>query len=313
MSQEHPHDVIIIGAGAAGLSAGLVLSRAQADVLVVDGGQPRNAPAEHMHGFLSRDGIAPMDFLGAGRSELATHGGAFVTASVAAIERSDDGSFTVTLSDRTIHTSRALLVATGLIDEIPDIPGIVGRWGTLVHHCPYCHGYEVSGQKIAVIGGTQREMSLKQAALLRRYSEDVTFITNGITLSPAELHRLTSFGVAVIEASVSRLNGVHGSLDALQLTDGGQVECDAVFIAPRQAPRDALLRSLGCESNPDTGLVVADGFGQTSVPGVWAAGNVVTPTAQVITAAGAGSATAIAINGWLLQHDLDAASARRNR
>jgi thioredoxin reductase len=310
MIEQH-HDVIIIGAGAAGLSAGLVLSRAQAEVLIVDGGQPRNAPAVHMHGFLSRDGMAPMDFLAAGRAELTTYGGRFITASVATIDRSDDGSFTVTLSDRSTHTSSAVLVATGLIDELPDIPGIAARWGTLVHHCPYCHGYEVRGQRVAVIGGPQRETSLKQAGLLRRYSDSVTLIANGIDLTPAERQRLTTFGVHVIEGSVSRLAGAHGSLDAIELTDGTDVQCDAAFIAPQQTPRDGLLRALGCATDPDTGLVVVDGFGQTSVPGIWAAGNVVTPTAQVITAAGAGSATAIAINGWLLQQDLDAASAAR--
>jgi len=308
MNEKH-HDVIVIGAGAAGLSAGLVLTRAQADVVLVDAGQPRNAPAEHMHGFVSRDGIPPQDFLAAGRAEVASYGGQFVAAAVVAIERSADTSFHVTFADGTVQTSRALLVATGLVDELPDIAGVAERWGTLVHHCPYCHGYEVRQQRIAVIGGHQREMSLKQAALLRRYSDRVTLMTNGIELNPVELHRLTAFGVAVVDGIVSQLLGAPDALNAVELSDGSAVECDAAFIAPRQAPRDALLRSLGCETDPDTGLVVVDGFGQTSVPGVWAAGNVVTPTAQVITAAGAGSATAIAINGWLLQQDLDAASA----
>jgi thioredoxin reductase len=311
MNEKKHHDVIIIGAGAAGLSAGLVLARAQADVLIVDAGQPRNAPAEHMHGFVSRDGMPPRDFLAAGRAEVASYGGRFVRAAVATIARSADGSFRVTFGDGMIATSRALLVATGLVDELPDIPGVAERWGTLVHHCPYCHGHEVRQQRIAVIGGFQREMSMKQAGLLRRYSDRVTFIANGIELSPHELHRLTAFGVAVVDGTVAQLLGAPGALEAVELSDGRTVECDAAFIAPHQAPHDALLKSLGCEADPDTGLVVADGFGQTSVPGVWAAGNVVTPTAQVITAAGAGSATAIAINGWLLQRDLDAASAAR--
>lgn len=307
MNEKRDHDVVIIGAGAAGLSAGLVLTRARAGVLLIDAGQPRNAPAEHMHGFVSRDGIPPQDFLAAGRAEVASYGGQFVAAAVVAIERSADTSFRVTFADGTVQTSRALLVATGLVDELPDIAGVAERWGTLVHHCPYCHGHEVREQRIAVIGGHQRDMSLKQAGLLRRYSDRVTLITNGIELSPAELHRLTTFGVAVVEGAVSQLIGAPGALDAVELSDGRAVECDAAFIAPRQAPRDALLKSLSCETDADTGLVVADGFGQTSVPGVWAAGNVVTPTAQVITAAGAGSATAIDINGWLLQQDLDAA------
>ena len=311
MSEETHHDVIIIGAGAAGLSAGLVLTRARADVLLIDAGQPRNAPAEHMHGFVSRDGMPPHDFLASGRAEVTSYGGRFVQASVLTIARSADATFRVALEDGAVETSRTLLVATGLVDALPDIAGLAERWGSLVHHCPYCHGHEVRNQKIAVVGGPQREMSLKQAGLLRRYSDRVTFITNGIELSPAELHRLTAFGVSVVEGAVSQLLGAPGALDAVELSDGSSVECDATFIAPRQVPRDALLKALGCETEPDTDLVVADGFGQTSVPGVWAAGNVVTPIAQVITAAGAGSATAIAINGWLLQQDLDAAPAAR--
>jgi len=311
MSEETHHDVIVIGAGAAGLSAGLVLTRARADVLLIDAGQPRNAPAEHMHGFVSRDGMPPQDFLASGRAEVTSYGGRFLQTSALTIARSADATFRVTVADGTVETARALLVTTGLVDELPDIAGLAERWGSLVHHCPYCHGHEVRKQKIAVIGGPHREMSLKQAGLLRRYSDRVTFITNGIELSPAELHRLTAFGVSVVEGAVSQLLGAPGALDAVELSDGSAVECDATFIAPRQVPRDALLKALGCQTDPDTNLVVADGVGQTSVPGVWAAGNVVTPTAQVITAAGAGSATAIAINGWLLQQDLDAASAAR--
>jgi thioredoxin reductase len=312
MSEEAHHDVIIIGAGAAGLSAGLVLARARTEVLLIDGGEPRNAPAEHMHGFVSRDGMPPQDFLASGRAEVTSYGGRFVKASALTVARSADTTFRVALEDGAVETSRALLVATGLFDELPDIAGVSERWGSLVHHCPYCHGHEVRKQKIAVIGGPQRVMSLRQAGLLRRYSDSVTFITNGIELTPAEVHRLTAFGVAVIDGTVSQLLGAPGALHAVELNDGGAVECDAVFIAPRQAPRDALLRSLGCETDPDTGLVVSDAFGQTSVTGVWAAGNVVTPTAQVVTAAGAGSATAIAVSGWLLQQDLDAASAARS-
>ncbi len=153
-----------------------------------------------------------------------------------------------------------------------------------------------------------RDMSIKQAGLLRSYSDRVSFITNGIELSETELHRLTSFGVHVMDEVVSHLSGDDGRVK-IALDAGGVVDCEAVFIAPRQRPHDELLRALGCDADDTSGLVRTDGFGQTSVPGVWAAGNVVTPTAQVITAAGAGSAAAIAINGWLLQLNLDAAAA----
>ncbi len=311
MTDKENHDVAIIGAGAAGLSAGLVLARAGADVLIVDGGEPRNAAATHMQGFLSRDGLPPKELLAIGRREVAGYGATILAAHVAAVESRDDDSFALRIADGTVRTARALLVATGLKDELPLLPGLQSRWGTLVHHCPYCHGHEVRGQAIAVIGGPVREVSIRQAGLLRRQSDRVAFVTNGIELTPAERHRLEWFGVRVVDGSVSHLVGGPDSLDGVALTDGGTVASTAVFIAPRQRPHDELLRSLGCATDATTGLVAVDEVGRTSVPGVWAAGNVVTPTAQVITAAGAGSASAIAINGWLLQKDLDAAPAAR--
>lgn len=310
MTNQVHHDVIIIGAGAAGLSAGLVLARAQADVLIIDAGEPRNAAAAEMHGFLSRDGVPPADFLAEGRREVVDYGGTFLSASVRAIEV-NDGAFTAKLANGVVATARALLVSTGSTDELPHIPGVRDRWGTLVHHCPYCHGYEVLDKTIAVIGGPVRELSLKQAGLLRRFSDRVILATNCIELTSAERHRLEAFGVRVVDGRVSHLVGQPGSLEGVALANGTTVECEAVFIAPRQRPNDGLLRSLGCEVDAATGFVVANEVGQTSVPGVWAAGNVVTPTAQVITAAGNASASAIAINGWLLHKDLDAASARR--
>lgn len=236
-----------------------------------------------------------------------------LSASVRAIERAADGSFTVTLNAGSAVSARALLIATGLTDELPRIPGVRDHWGTLVHHCPYCHGFEVLSKEIVVIGGPVREMSIKQAGLLRRFSNRVSFATNGIELTDTERHRLEAFGITVVEGAVSHVVGETESHVAVAMAEGTTIECEAAFIAPRQRPNDELLRRLGCEIDLDSGLVKANEFGQTSVPGVWAAGNVVTPTAQVITAAGAASASAIAINGWLLQKDLDAASARVDR
>jgi thioredoxin reductase len=304
------YDVIIVGAGAAGLSAGLVLARAQAPVLVIDSGQPRNAPAAAIHGFVSRDGVSPSAFSEIARQEVVGYGGAIIAASVAGIRR-DGAHFEVNLADGTVERGRALLIATGLIDELPRIPGMRDRWGTLVHHCPYCHGYEVLGQAIVVIGGPVPDLSIKQAGLLCRYSDDVTLVTNGIELAEADTSRLEAFGVRAVVGAVSHLVGKPETLTGVALVDGTVVASGAVFIAPRQHQNDELLRALECELDAATGHIRVDAVGQTSVAGVWAAGNVVTPTAQVITAAGAGSVSAIAINGWLLQQDLDSASARR--
>jgi len=300
----YPYDAIIIGGGAAGLSAGLVLARAQASVLLIDAGAQRNSPATEMHGFISRDGISPASFLETGRREVAGYGGIIRAASVETVDRHPDGTFAVMLSGGAIEFGRALLVTTGLADELPLIPGIRDRWGTLVHHCPYCHGYEVLGKEILVLGGGVRELSLKQAGLLRSFSDRVTFVTNDIQLTALERNRLDALGVRVHEGAVSHIVGEPGLLDGVQLINGTVLPGEAVFIAPLQRPNDALLRELGCATDSVTGLIATDQFGQTSVPAVWAAGNVVTPTAQVITAAGAASASAIAINGWLLERKL---------
>ena len=305
------HDVIILGAGAAGLSAGLVLARAQARVLLIDSGAPRNAAAREMHGFLSRDGMPPAEFAELGRREVTAAGATLLAASAAAIAGDADRGFTVTMVDGSVATARAVLVATGLRDEIPDIAGVRERWGALVHHCPYCHGYEVRGQALVVIGGAARAMSLKQAGLLRRYSDRVTFVSNGIELTDAERTRLESFGVQIVDGAVAACLGRPGTLDRVALVDGRTIACDAVFVAPVPRAHDALLRSLGCAEDETSGLIAVDAAGQSSVSGVWAAGNVVSPGAQVISAAGAGSTAAIAINGWLLERDLDLASAAR--
>ncbi len=315
MNEQNQHDVIIVGGGAAGLSAALVLARAQARVLVIDGGEPRNAPAEHMHGFLSRDGMPPADLLATARREVTGYGGMIRSAKVAMVETTAPGTVNptcaVTLGDSRVEVARALLIATGLTDELPDIPGVRERWGGSVHHCPYCHGFEVSGQNVAVIGSPNTAFSLKQAGLLRRYSDRITFITNGIPLDPSQRNSLQAFDISVLDGTVDHLTGTAGALDGIALTDGKTVPSEAVFVAPRPRPNDALLTSLGCEVDSATGLVRVNSTGDTSVPGVWAAGNVVTPTAQVITAAGAGSASALAINSWLLERDLAAAVAAR--
>ncbi len=315
------HDVIIVGGGAAALSAALVLSRAQARVLVIDGGKPRNAPAEHMHGFISRDGMPPADFLATARREVTSYGGVIHPANVTSITGTGPGGpFTVTLDDGGAATGRAVLIATGLTDVLPEIPGVRERWGGSVHHCPYCHGFEVSGMNVAVIGSANVAFSVKQAGLLRRYSDQITFVTNGIPLDKAQRDGLAAFDIAVIDGVVDHIigpsdpgasTGVGTDVDGLALVDGTIVACEAAFVAPRPRPNDALLLSLGCDVDLTTGLVTVTATGDTTVTGVWAAGNVVTPSAQVITAAGAGSAAALAISGWLLEQDLAAALAAR--
>ncbi|MEV0201914.1 NAD(P)/FAD-dependent oxidoreductase [Nonomuraea sp. NPDC050691] len=316
-------DTIIVGGGAAGLSAGVVLARARFATLVVDGGEPRNGPADHMHGYLTRDGMAPKEFVATGQDELTRYGGTLVRASVTGARRAPDGTFELRLGDDRVLRARSVLVATGVRDELPDIPGLAERWASEVHHCPHCHGYEVRGRAIAVIGGAMAAVSAHHAALMRRYSSSVTFCVNGAEVGAAERGRLTAYGVRLIDARVTRVTTSAGTGEddpvvtragtadgdsvAVELDNGETVACGAVFVAPRPVPRDAILTALGAGKDPVSGLVAVDSHGATNVPGLWAAGNVVNPRAQVVGAAGAGSAAAVTMAAWLLERELSAA------
>ncbi|MCU1380661.1 MAG: dependent oxidoreductase [Acidimicrobiales bacterium] len=297
------YDVVVVGGGAAGLSAALVLGRARRRVAVVDAGHPRNAPAAHMQGFLSRDGMPPADLLAAGRAEVTGYDVELVDDQVAAIEP----GLTVRLIGGAVLQARRLLVATGVSDELPDIPGVRERWGKDLLHCPYCHGWEVRDQPLGVLGTVAG--STQHALLVRQWSDDVMFFVHTYELAPAERVQLEARGVQVVEGEVGRLVVEADRLTGVELVDGRVIERNAVFVRPGNVPHaDGLLSGLGCDLN-ETGFVIVDATGRTSTPGVWAAGNVVDPRAQVITAAGAGSAAAIAINADLVQDDVERAVA----
>ena len=169
------YDVVVIGAGAAGLSAALVLSRAGRMVLVVDAGEPRNAPTSRMHGYLSRDGMAPADLLATGRHEVEGYGGRVVAGTVTGLATDEPNGFVVVLADGLRVLTRRLLVTTGLRDELPAVPGLWERWARDVLHCPYCHGHEVRDRQLGVIGGTPG--SVRYAQVVRQWSHDVVYFT----------------------------------------------------------------------------------------------------------------------------------------
>jgi len=296
--QSETYDVVVVGGGAAGLSGALVLARARRRVAVVDAGAPRNAPAAQMHGFLSRDGMSPAELLTIGRDELSRYGVSLVDDRVDGI---DDG-FEVRLASGRRLQARRILVATGAYDELPDIPGARERWGRDFLHCPYCHGWEVRDQPIGVLG--THAGSVDHAHLLRQWSDDVVFFAHTYHLTVAESTTLAARGIPVVEGLVERLMIVDDRLAAVELAGGGSVARAAVFVRPAvHAHGDGLLDSLGCEVD-EAGFVSTDATGGTSVPGVWAAGNAGNPRAQVITAAGEGSAAAIAINADLVAEDV---------
>ena len=293
------YDVVVVGGGAAGLSAALVLTRARRRVAVVDAGEPRNAPAAHMQGFLSRDGMAPGDLLAAGRREVASYGGQLLSGRVEAI--SPGSPFVVLLSDGRTLRARRLLVATGLRDELPDLPGVRERWGRDLLHCPYCHGHEVRDQPLGVLGGAPD--AVLHAQLVRQWSSDVVFFPHTLELPADVREQLVARAIGVVDGTVTRLVVEDDRLTGVELADGQVVRRSAVFVRPRPLPDNDLLVGLGCQVDED-GWAVADATGRTTAPGVWVAGNAVDPRAQVITAAGEGSAAAIALNADLVEEDV---------
>ncbi len=295
------HDVVVVGGGAAGLSAALVLGRARRRVAVVDAGAPRNAPAEHMQGFLSRDGMPPADLLAAGRAEVTGYGVELVEDRVVGIEP----GFFVRLAGGGVLSARRILVTTGVRDELPDIPGVRQRWGRDLLHCPYCHGWEVRNQPLGVLG--TQPGSVQHAQLVRQWSDDVVFFAHTHALTSTERTQLLARGIQIVRGEVARLVVESDRLTGVQLADGRVIARTAVFIRPGNVPHaDSLLTELGCATD-DAGFVTVDATGRTSSFGVWAAGNVVDPRAQVIAAAGAANTAAIAINADLVQEDVERA------
>jgi thioredoxin reductase len=295
------YDVVIIGGGAAGLSAALVLARARRRVLVVDSASPRNAPAAHMQGFLSRDGMPPGNLLTAGREEVQRYGGSIITGVAKELVRCGETRFQVLLGNGARVSARRLLVATGLRDELPDIPRLRERWARDVLHCPYCHGWEVRDQPLGVVWNGPE--TVRYAQIVRQWSHDVVLFAPADTLTSAQRAELVARSLGILEGAVARVLIDDDHLTGVQMDDGQVIPRAALFVPPRFVPNNDLLIGLGCDLG-EHGWVVTGANGITSVPGVWVAGNVTNPRAQVITAAGEGSATAIAINADLVDEDV---------
>ncbi|MCX4992569.1 MULTISPECIES: NAD(P)/FAD-dependent oxidoreductase [unclassified Streptomyces] len=307
------YEVVVVGGGTAGLSAALVLGRARRRTLVVDAGEPRNAPAAHLQGYLTRDGMPPAEFLAAGRREVEGYGVEIVRDRVVDVVRDGAGEFDVTVgAGPTVH-ARRLIVTTGLVDELPSVPGVAERFGRDVLHCPYCHGWEVRDQAFGVLAGTP--MSVHQALMVSQWSKDVTLFLHTVgedELSDEDLRRLAAAGVAVVPGEVAELVVVADRLTGVRLADGTTHDRSVLFVAPRPVPQTGLLDRLGAElrETPFGSYPVVDPTGLTSVPGVWAAGNAAGFAEQVVNAASGGYRAAATLNGELLFTDIDAAVAR---
>jgi thioredoxin reductase len=302
-------DVVIVGGGPAGLSAALVLGRCRRQVLVCDSGRPRNAASRALHGYLTRDGIAPLELLRLAREELRQYGIEPRAAQVTAVSRATEG-FTITLDDGETIASRTVLFATGVADRLPEIAGIDECYGVTVHHCPYCDGWEVRDRRLAVVGHGAAAVSL--ALSLKTWSRDVTICSNGRSkINPRHRKQLGDQRVPVYETTIEQLDHVSGHVQRLVLADGTAVPCDAVFLSTGQQPQSDLPRQLGCELTR-RGVVKTDHLGQTCVPGLYVAGDASRDVQFVIVAAAEGAKAAVAINKslqLLAGHAMDTAFA----
>ncbi len=310
-------DVIVIGGGAAGLSAALTLGRSRRAVLVVDDRHPRNAPAKGVHNYLGLEGIAPGELMARGREEVARYGGTVTDGHVTGAERVGDG-FVATLADGRRVSARRVLVASGLTDELPTVDGLADRWGRDVLHCPYCHGWEVRDQRLGVLA--TGPLAVHQAQLFRQLSDRVTlFQHTEPDITDDARTGLDARGIAIVKGAVDAVEVIDDRLTGLRLHDGRVVRLDAVIIAPRLVAHDRLLIGLGLAATEhqiqDRVLwtaVPAEPNGATAVPGVWLAGNVTDPQATVAVAAAAGVTTAGALNADLVAEDVRrAVTARR--
>ncbi|HET8795665.1 MAG TPA: NAD(P)/FAD-dependent oxidoreductase [Arthrobacter sp.] len=303
MNTELTHDVAIIGGGAAGLSAAVALARSLRSVVVVDAGEPRNAPSAGAHNVLGREGIPPLELLAAGRQEAEQYGAEIRHDRAVSVRRVDDG-FELDLNGGATLRVRRLLLATGLVDELPDVSGVREFWGKSVLHCPYCHGWEVRGQRIGIIGTSP--LNMHQALLFRQLSDDVTLFLHTMPEPDDEAwEQLSALNIQVVEGTVQRLGSENDVLKTVVLEGGREFDVDAVVVGPRFVARADLYEQLGgaLTEHPMGAFIETGPMGQTEIPGVWAAGNANDLSAMVAVASGAGLMAGAAISADLVMED----------
>jgi len=305
-------DVAVIGGSAAGLAAALQLGRQRRSVIVVDADEPRNAPAAHMHSYLGHEGLPPSELTAIGRDEVRSYGGEVIAGRAVDVTRTHDHRFRVRLVGGHTVIARRVLAATGLVDELPDIDGLTDHWGGDVIHCPFCHGFEVRDRRIVQIVTHPR--GLHPAGLFRQLSARFSLVLHGgVDADNPELEVLRSAGVDILDGRVrSIVTGDDGHVAAVELTDGDRIDADAVVIGPRFRARAEPFASLGLKpAEHPTGLgdfVETDPTGETTVPGLYAAGNVTDPSQQVLQAAADGSRVGGVISFSLAHDDIEAAA-----
>jgi thioredoxin reductase len=291
------YDAIIVGGGPAGLSAALLLGRCRRRVLVCDEGMPRNRRARRMHGYLTRDGISPREFLQIARDEIARYGVEFRQVKAHNARKVADG-FEVELEGGVRCLARKLLIATGVADQLPPISNVSEFYGSSVHHCPYCDGWEERDKRIAVYA---RKPGLALALLT--WTSDVILFTDGHARIPRKDRELLARrGVSVRTGKIARLEGEHGNLRRVVLENGDAVERDAMFFSTSQHQACDIASGLGCVMNR-RGTVETNRLEMSNVPGLYVAGDASRDVQLVIVAAAEGAKAAFAINVALQEDD----------
>ncbi|SJM69334.1 Thioredoxin reductase [Frigoribacterium sp. JB110] len=301
-------EVVVVGGGAAGLAAAIAMGRSRRNVVVIDVGEPRNAPADGIHNALGNEGISPLELLAKGRVEAESVGVRIVQgAATAAHGTIDDFTIDVDAGKLSVHARRVVL-ATGLIDVLPEVPGVREAWGHTVLHCPFCHGWEVRDQRIAIL--TRDDIAVHHAMLFRQLSESVTlFLHEAANPTPEQQAQLDALGVAVIRPRVERLHVDGTEVRSIEVDGGDSYDVDAVVIAPRFNARTELYEALGGEATitPFGQQIAADARGATAVPGVFTAGNASEPMAMLVASTASGVMTGSAAHGDLAFADLNRA------
>ena len=301
-SPRHSYDCIIVGAGPAGLSAALMLARCRRTVLVCDMGDPRNARSSGLHSYLTRDGIAPGEFLELARKELERYPSVELRSVEVLDATSSADGFRVACADGRQLTARKLLLATGVVDELPDLEGLAPLYGTSIHHCPYCDGWEWREQPLAVYGCGEEGLAL--ALGLTVWTDDLVLCTNGpARLSEEELGKLHAQGIEVWENRILRLEGTDGQLERIVFENRESLSRRALFVCAGQHQRSALARKLGARFT-GKGAVDTGSCEATEVPGLYVAGDSSKEAQFAIVAAAEGAEAGMAINKALLKQDL---------
>ncbi len=296
-------DVMIVGGGAAGLTAALYLGRFRHRVLVVDSGEPANRFSHAAHGFFTRDGMSPLELLELGREQLQRYETVEVIRAKATAARRVEEHFEIQLTDGRVYETRKVLLATGMRDQMPPIPGLDRFWGTSVFHCPYCDGWEVRDQPVGILA--HGEEALHLAKLLHALTADLIVFTNG----PAEFDetdraRLLRHEIRIVETPIERVEGSGAQVERLMLKDGNQVARQAIFVRPITTQHSDIAAHLGCALQ-ESGLLAVDAKGRTSVSGVYAAGDTAQLPRQITLAVTQGAMTAVAINTDLISEAFD--------